>query len=162
MKTKMVLVFIVVAGLFVPQSLLFGQGRGFRGGWGGILGGPMAAAYLGLSQDQMSQIKTLRQTEWTTVKPYMQQMRTYQQQLRGMIQSTAALNAAQVTALASNIATLQAKITVAQAQMQWQVYNQVLNGTQQAALNQLQQNVQQMRQNHESAQSSSSSSGSNP
>ncbi|MGH9446756.1 MAG: periplasmic heavy metal sensor, partial [Terriglobia bacterium] len=75
MKTKSVLMAVIVAAMLIPQSLAFGQRRGF-GGWGGMFGGPMQAAYLGLTQDQMSQIKTMRQTQWSTLKPLMQQLRT--------------------------------------------------------------------------------------
>ncbi len=158
MKTKSVLMAVIVATMLIPQSLAFGQRRGFDG-WGGMFGGPMQAAYLGLTQDQMSQIRTMRQTQWSTLKPLMQQLRTDQQQLRAMTHSTRSLNG--LTALAGQIAQVQAQITVAQATMRHQIYNNVLTATQQAQLAQLQQNMQQMRQNRHNSQSSGSSSGSN-
>jgi hypothetical protein len=158
MRRKSVWVIMVVAATLLPQSLVFGQRRGF-GGWGGggLLGGPMTAAYLGLSSSQMSSIKSMQQAEWATLKPLMQQLRTYQQQLQPLAES-ANYNAGQVATLAQEIAGVQAQITEARLALENQIYTKVLNSSQQAELIQLQQQMQQMHQNHQSSSSSSSSS----
>jgi Spy/CpxP family protein refolding chaperone len=145
MKSKILLALIVTAAALVPQSPAGAQMMtGMRGG--GMFGGPMMAAYLGLTQDQMSQLKTLRSSQATTVKPLMQQMRTYEQNLRQMTQSTTPINQAQLQALAGQMAQVQAQLTVARAQMDWQFFNSILTSDQQAKLTSMQQQMQQMRQ----------------
>jgi capsule polysaccharide export protein KpsE/RkpR len=155
-KTKLALALTVIAAVVTCQSPASAQRMaGMRGG--GMFGGPMMAAYLGLTQDQMSQLKTMRATEATTIKPLMQQMGTYRQQLDQMTQSTNALNSGALQTLANEMAQIQAQLTVARAQMQWQIYNKVLTEDQQAKLASFQQQMQQMRQNWKANSSSSAS-----
>jgi len=152
-KTKLALALTVIAAAVMCQSPATAQRmEGMHGG--GMFGGPMMAAYLGLTQDQMSQLKTLRTTEATTVKPLMQQMESYRQQLDQMTQSTNALSAAALQNLANQMAQIQAQLTVARAQMEWTIYNKVLTEDQQAKLASFQQQMQQMRQNWKANSSS--------
>lgn len=149
MKSKLVVVgFVMVATVLVAQMPAFAQGRGMHGGGMMGPGGFMMAAYLGLTSEQQSQLKTLRQTEWTTDKPLVQQLATYRQQLRQLTESNTPLNTAQLNALAGEIAQIQSQLTVAHAQTEWQFFNAILTADQQAKLLQLQQQMQQMRQNH--------------
>jgi hypothetical protein len=159
-KTKLALALTVVTAAFVCQSPAGAQRMaGMRGG--GMFGGPMMAAYLGLTQDQMSQLKTLRSTQAATIKPLMQQMETYRQQLNQMTESTTPLNAGALKTLANNMAGIQAQLTEARAQMDWQVYNTVLTQDQQAKLASFQQQMQEMRQNWKANSNSSASPSTN-
>lgn len=152
MKTKLTLALVVIATALTTQARAGAQGMsGMRGG--GMFGGPMMAAYLGLTQDQISQLKTMRSSEAATIKPLLQQLHGYQQTLRQMTQSTTPLNTGQLQTLAGQMAQVQAQLTVARAQFEWQVFNNVLTSDQQAKLSAMQQQMQQMRQswkNHHS------------
>jgi Spy/CpxP family protein refolding chaperone len=155
-KTKLALAVTVIAAAVVCQSPAGAQ-RMAGGRGGGLLGGPMMAAYLGLTQDQISQVKTLRATEATTIKPLMQQMGTYRQQLDQMTESTSALNTGALQTLANEMAQIEAQLTVARAQTEWEIYNKVLTEDQQAKLASFQQQMQQMRQSWRANSSSTAS-----
>jgi capsule polysaccharide export protein KpsE/RkpR len=156
MRTKLTLALIVITTVLVGQSPAGAQRMpGMRGG--GMLGGPMMAAYLGLSQDQMSQLKTLRSSQEATIKPLMQELGTYRQQLSQMTESTTELNAQALQNLANEMAQVQAKLTVARTQMEWEIFNKVLTADQQAKLTAMQQQMQQMRQSWRSGHSTAES-----
>jgi Heavy-metal resistance len=152
MRTKLTLALVVITTALVGQSPAGAQRMpGMRGG--GMFGGPMMAAYLGLTQDQMSQLKTIRSSEAATIKPLMQELGTYRQQLSQMTESTTELNPQALQNLANNMVQVQTKLTVARAQMEWEIFNKVLTSDQQAKLIAMQQQMQQMRQswkNHHS------------
>ncbi len=157
MKSKFAVGFMMVAVVLVAQLPALAQGRGMRGGGGWMGGGGfMMAAYLGLTSEQQSQLKTLQQSAWTTAKPLVQQLATYQNQLRQLTESNTPLNTAQVNTLVGEIAAIQSQLTVARAQTQWQYFNSILTPDQQAKLLQLQQQMQQMRQNHHNNQNNNS------
>lgn len=146
MKPKLALAVIAISAGLVFQSPASAQRMPGRFG-GGMFGGPMMSAYLGLTQDQMSQLKTMRSSQEATLKPLMQQLATYRQQLSAMTESTSQINAGALKNLANEMATVQAQLTVARATMEWQIFNQVLTSDQQAKLTSMQQQMQQMRQN---------------
>jgi Spy/CpxP family protein refolding chaperone len=146
MKTKLAGVIIVAAAALALQPPSGAQRMmGMIGR--GMLGDPMMAAYLGLSQDQISRLKTLRSSQAATMKPLMQQMEGYRQQLSEMTESTTALDPGALQNLANEMAAVQTKLTVARAQMEWQIFNQVLTSDQQAKLTSMQQQMKQMRRN---------------
>ena len=149
MKTKLGLALIVITVAIVPQFRAAAQGMPRMHG-GEMFGGPMMAAYLGLTQDQISQLKTLRSSQAAKTKPLMQAMGTYQRELRQMTQSTTQLDAGQLQTLAAQMAQVQAQLTVARAQMEWQFFNKILTPDQQAKLTSMQQQMQQMREDWKS------------
>ena len=168
MKTKLSKILMMTLMLTLFGSVVFAQSEGSSQtpaeppsgatsgpahGWRGHRGGPMGemmAAFLGLSEDQKSQIHSIRSSERTTMRPLMQQEATLHAQLR-QITETAAFNQAQVQALATQMAQIQAQMTVARAQIEWKVFN-VLTADQQSKLVQFQQQMDQKRQSRMNAQ----------
>jgi Spy/CpxP family protein refolding chaperone len=147
MKTKLALVLVVMATALVSHAPAYAQGMMAGRGAGGMFGGPMMAAYLGLTEDQLSQLKTLRSSHEAATKPLMQQLQTYRQQLRLMTQSTTPLNTAQLKTLANQMSQVETQLTVDRAQMEWQFFNNVLTPDQQAKLTSMQDQMRQMREN---------------
>jgi Spy/CpxP family protein refolding chaperone len=148
-KTKLVLVLVVITAALVSESAVLAQRMpGMRGG--GMFGGPMMAAYLGLSQDQMTQLKSLRSSQEAAMRPLMQQLETYRQQLNQMTESPAALDPGALQNLAKEMAAVQTQLTVARATFEWQVFNKVLTADQQAKLTSMRQQMRQMRENWKS------------
>lgn len=121
-----------------------GPPAGWHGHGGGTMG-PMMTAFLGLTDDQESQIKSLHSAERTTMRPLMQQERTLRQQLQQATE-TATFNQAQVQALATQMAQIQVQMTVARAQTEWKTFN-LLTPDQQSKLVQFQQQMEQKMQN---------------
>jgi capsule polysaccharide export protein KpsE/RkpR len=159
MRTKLSLPLAVITAALVVQAPAWAQRMpGMRGG--GMFGGPMMAAYLGLTQEQLSDLKSMRSSQEATIRPLMQQMENYRQQLRQMTETTAPLDAGAVQNLAAEIAQLQAKLTVSRAQMEWQIFNRVLTSDQQAKLTSMQQQMQEMRQSWKNRHSTAESGGS--
>jgi Spy/CpxP family protein refolding chaperone len=145
-KMKFALALIAITTALIPHAPAMAQRMPGMGGRG-MLGGPMMAAYLGLSQDQIAQLKTLRSSQEATFKPLMEQLETYRKQLKEMTQSNTPLNAGALANLANGMAQVQAKLTIARAQVEWQVFNNILTQDQQAKLASLQQQMQEMRNN---------------
>jgi Spy/CpxP family protein refolding chaperone len=127
----------------------------WHGMGGGSMMGPMMATYLGLSDEQVSQIHSIFSAQRTTMRPSMEQSRTLRQQIHQAAEA-ATFNQAQVQALASQIAQIEAQMTVARAQMEWKVFNTVLTPDQQSKFQQFQQQMQQRIQNRMSRHTPSS------
>lgn len=159
MKTKTGLLLAVVALVLLlqPQAGAQGMRRGR-----GSFGGPLMAAYLGLTTDQVSQIKSLRASERGTTAPLMKELASYRQQLRAASQSTTPLNMVQLNTLAGQMAQLESKLTVSRTQMDWQVFNNVLTSDQQTKLVTFEQQMHERMQQRMRNRNADPAPGANP
>lgn len=120
------------------------------------------AAYLGLTTDQVSQIKSLRASERGTTAPLMKELASYRQQLRAASQSTTPLNMVQLNTLAGQMAQLESKLTVSRTQMDWQVFNNVLTSDQQTKLVTFEQQMHERMQQRMRNRNADPAPGANP
>jgi protein CpxP len=120
-----------------------------HGGFGRMMFGPienpMMATFLGLSDDQESQIRSIRESGWAAMKPLMQQERALRSQLTQLVEAPT-FDQAKVQALAQQMVPIQIQMTVVRAQTNWKIFN-ILTPDQQAKLNQFQQEMKQRMQN---------------
>ncbi len=104
-----------------------------RGGHMGYL-----ARQLNLTDAQKQQVKSIWQSQKTTMRPLMQQM-TQNRVAMLTATSNGAYDQAQVTALANQRAQLMAQMTVQKEAIRHQIYAQVLTSDQRATADQLRQ-----------------------
>jgi periplasmic protein CpxP/Spy len=109
--------------------------------WSGHRRGHMGylAKELNLTDAQKQQIKTIMQTQRTTMRPLMLQMA---ENRAAMITATAngAFDQAKVQALANQRSQIMAQLMVQKALVHSQIYNQVLTADQKAKADQMRQN----------------------
>jgi len=109
-------------------------------GWHGHGHDHMAwmAKQLNLTDAQKEQVRTILQSQKTTMRPVMQQMA---QNRAAMLAATAngAFDQAKVTALANQQAQLMAQMTVQKESLQHQIYTQVLTPEQRATADKMRQ-----------------------
>jgi periplasmic protein CpxP/Spy len=118
-------------------------------GWGGHRHGHMGylAKELNLTDAQKAQIKTILQSQRTTMRPLMLQMA---QNREAMLTATAggAFDQAKVQNLANQQSQLMAQMIVQKASVHSQIYNQVLTADQKGKADQLRQAQLTRIQNH--------------
>ena len=118
-------------------------------GWNGHRHGHMGylAKELNLTDAQKAQIKTIMQSQRTTMRPLMLQMA---QNREAMITATAggAFDQAKVQSLANQQSQLMAQMIVQKASLHSQIYNTVLTADQKAKADQLRQAQLTRIQNH--------------
>jgi periplasmic protein CpxP/Spy len=146
MKTKLWGVAIALLALVLCGSVMlsYAQQNDENGGaaaWSGHRHEHMGrlAKELNLTDAQKQQIKTMMQTQRTTMRPLFQQMA---QNRLAMLNATAggAFDQAKVQALANQQAQIMAQLSVQKASLRSQIYNQVLTADQKAKADQLRQN----------------------
>ena len=144
MKTKLRGVGVALLALLMCGSaMLYAQQNDENGGaaaWAGHRHGHYGylAKQLNLTDAQKAQIKTMMQSQRTTLRPLMQQMA---QNKLAMLNATAsgAFDQAKVQSLANQRAQLMAQLEVQKASLRSQIYNTVLTADQKAKADQLRQ-----------------------
>ena len=146
MKTKLwgVAVALLALVLCGTAMLSYAQQNDENGGtaaWAGHRHEHMAklAKELNLTDAQKQQIKTMMQTQRTTMRPLFQQMA---QNRLAMLNATAggAFDQAKVQAIANRQAQLMSQLALQKQSLRSQIYNQVLTADQKAKADQLRQN----------------------
>jgi Spy/CpxP family protein refolding chaperone len=146
MKTKVRGIGVaLLAVMLCGSAMLYAQQNDENGGataaWAGHRHGHFGylAKELNLTDAQKAQIKTMMQSQRTTLRPLMQQMA---QNRLAMLNATAsgAFDQAKVQSLANQKAQLMAQLEVQKASLHSQIYNQVLTADQKAKADQLRQN----------------------
>jgi Spy/CpxP family protein refolding chaperone len=145
MKTKfwsvaVALLALVLCGTAVISSAQQNDASGAQA-WSGHRHGHMGfmAKQLNLTDAQKAQIKTIMQSQRTTMRPLMQQMT---QNREAMLTATSggAFDQAKVQAIATQQAQLISQMTVLKEQLRSQIYNTVLTPDQKAKADQMRQN----------------------
>jgi Spy/CpxP family protein refolding chaperone len=145
MKTKfwsvaVALLALVLCGTAVISSAQQNDATGSAQAWSGNRHGHMGfmAKELNLTDAQKAQIKTIMQSQRTTMRPLMQQMT---QNREAMLTATSggAFDQAKVQTIATQQAQLMSQMTVLREQLRSQIYNTVLTPEQKATADQLQQ-----------------------
>ena len=145
MKTKfwsvaVALLALVLCGTAVISSAQQNDASGAQA-WSGHRHGHMGfmAKQLNLTDAQKAQIKTIMQSQRTTMRPLMQQMT---QNREAMLTATSggAFDQAKVQAIATQQAQLMSQMTVLKEQLRSQIYNTVLTPDQKAKADQMRQN----------------------
>ena len=145
MKTKfwsvaVALLALVLCGTAVISSAQQNDASGAQA-WSGHRHGHMGfmAKQLNLTDAQKAQIKTIMQSQRTTMRPLMQQMT---QNREAMLTATSggAFDQAKVQAIATQQAQLMSQMTVLKEQLRSQIYNTVLTTDQKAKADQMRQN----------------------
>lgn len=143
MKTKFWSIALLALVLCGTAMLGYAQQNDENGasGWSGHRHGQMGfmARELNLTDAQKQQIKTMMQSQRTTMRPVMLQLA---QNRESMLAATAsgAFDQAKVQSLANQQSQLMAQLTVQKASIRSQIYNQVLTPEQKAKADQLRQN----------------------
>ncbi len=145
MKTKfwsvaVALLALVLCGTAVISSAQQNDASGAQA-WSGHRHGHMGfmAKQLNLTDAQKAQIKTIMQSQRTTMRPLMLQMA---QNREAMLTATSggAFDQAKVQAIATQQAQLISQMTVLKEQLRSQIYNTVLTPDQKAKADQMRQN----------------------
>ncbi len=141
MKTKfwsvaVVLLALVLCGTAVISSAQQSDASGAQA-WSGHRHGHMGymAKQLNLTDAQKAQIKTIMQSQRTTMRPLMLQM-TQNRQAMLTATSSGAFDQAKVQAIATQQAQVMSQMTVLKAQLRSQIYNTVLTADQKAKADQ--------------------------
>lgn len=147
MKTKMWSVAVALLALVLcgTATLSYAQqseeNAGGAAAWSGHRHGHMdyLARELNLTDAQKAQIKTMMQSQRTTLRPLMQQMG---QNRLAMLNATAGgqFDQAKVQSIANQQAQIMAQLAVQKASLRSQIYNQVLTSDQKTKADQLRQN----------------------
>lgn len=144
MKTKFRSVAVALLGLMLcgTAAISSAQQSNESGAqaWAGHRHGHMGylAKELNLTDAQKAQIKTMMQSQRTTMRPLMQQLT---QNRIDTINATSggAFDQAKIQALANQRAQIMAQLQVQKAQIRSQIYNQVLTSDQKAKADELRQ-----------------------
>lgn len=146
MKTKVWSVAIALLALVLCGAVMLSYAQqndesGSAAAWAGHHHEHMArlAKELNLTDAQKQQIKTMMQSQRTTMRPLLQQMA---QNRLAMLNATAggAFDQAKVQVIANRQAQLMAQLAVQKQSLRSQIYNQVLTADQKAKADQLRQN----------------------